>query len=88
MDGLPHQVRSTCFVLQGNCFGLVALVDVPLLLVKLSPVWSLSSPASVGEDVPRRTSKLGFDITPLTAEQREEAAARLNAFQRCHPCMR
>ena len=46
-------------------------------------VWSLSGPAA-GEDVPRRTSKLGFDTTPLTAEQREEAASRLNAFQRCH----
>lgn len=33
-------------------------------------------------DTPRRVSKAGYDITPLTAEQREAAAAKLTDFQR------
>jgi hypothetical protein len=32
---------------------------------------------------PRKVSKSGFDVTPLTAEQRQQEAAKLNDFQRC-----
>jgi hypothetical protein len=31
---------------------------------------------------PRKVSGLGFDVTPLTAEQRQQEAAKLNDFQR------
>ena len=99
-DGLPPQVRNARSTPQRtrsrfDSFGRYTahLVEEGFIhhiesRAIVSSVWSLSRPAPVGEDVPRRTSKLGFDITPLTAEQREEAAARLNAFQRCHPCKR
>jgi hypothetical protein len=31
---------------------------------------------------PRKVSRSGFDVTPLTAEQRQQEAAKLNDFQR------
>ncbi|KAL6772065.1 MSRB4 [Auxenochlorella protothecoides x Auxenochlorella symbiontica] len=43
-----------------------------------STSWAPSATA----DAPRRISKSGYDITPLTAEQREAAAARLTPHQR------
>jgi hypothetical protein len=33
-------------------------------------------------DTPRRISKAGYDVTPMTAEQRAAAAAKLTDFQR------
>lgn len=43
-----------------------------------STSWAPSATA----DAPRRISKSGYDITPLTAEQREAAAAGLTPHQR------
>lgn len=33
-------------------------------------------------DAPRKMSQLGFDVTPLTAEEKAQEAAKLNDFQR------
>ncbi len=38
--------------------------------------------ARAGDGGERKISRAGFDVTPLTAEQREAEAAKLTAFQR------
>lgn len=39
-------------------------------------------PTMPGAQVPRKVSRSGFDITPLTQEQREQYASKLTDFQR------
>lgn len=40
----------------------------------------VSLPAA--ESTPRKVSRLGFDVTPLSAEQKAQEAAQLTDFQR------
>eukprot|EP00882_Tetradesmus_deserticola_P033069 GHRQ01037741.1.p2 GENE.GHRQ01037741.1~~GHRQ01037741.1.p2 ORF type:complete len:113 (+),score=29.50 GHRQ01037741.1:180-518(+) len=77
-----HCVRP--YSLFGNLFGTkAAKADMGSAASKAGAEGSREGWAPSTGAAPRKLSQSGFDVTPLTAEQRQQEAAKLNDFQRC-----
>eukprot|EP00882_Tetradesmus_deserticola_P004497 GHRQ01004743.1.p1 GENE.GHRQ01004743.1~~GHRQ01004743.1.p1 ORF type:complete len:227 (+),score=63.43 GHRQ01004743.1:180-860(+) len=76
-----HCVRP--YSLFGNLFGTkAAKADMGSAASKAGAEGSREGWAPSTGAAPRKLSQSGFDVTPLTAEQRQQEAAKLNDFQR------